>query len=84
MVVDLPAPLGPRNATISPWSTRRSMSSTAVTDPKDLATPSRRIAGWCWATATFGGDVEVRVSMLMRRACVRTRRVRGRFVTVCP
>ncbi len=49
-VVVLPAPLGPRKATISPGSTTRSTASTAVTDVpsgrrKDLVSPVARMAG---------------------------------------
>ena len=49
-VVVLPAPLGPRKATISPGRTVRSTSSTATTvvpsvDRKDLRRPVARMAG---------------------------------------
>jgi len=33
MVVDFPAPFGPRKAKISPWSTEKSMASTAGSTP---------------------------------------------------
>src|ERR1700734_2859258 len=47
MVVVLPAPLGPRNATISPDEISRSTSLTAWTVPKLLCTPRKAIAaGW--------------------------------------
>ena len=39
IVVVLPAPLGPRKATISPGSMVRSRPSTAVTAPKRLVSP---------------------------------------------
>src|SRR3972149_3097122 len=39
IVVDFPAPLGPRNPTTWPRSTVKEMSATAVTPPKDLLTP---------------------------------------------
>src|SRR5580765_6594690 len=45
MVVVLPAPLGPRKATISPGSSERSMPRTAWTGPKSLVTPDRWTAG---------------------------------------
>ena len=45
MVVVLPAPLGPRNATISPGWISRSMPRTACTSPKSLVTPASRTAG---------------------------------------
>ena len=41
----LPAPLGPRKATISPCSMARSRPSTAVTVPKRLVSPRRAMAG---------------------------------------
>src|SRR5882762_6873031 len=40
MVVDLPAPLGPRKPSTSPLSTRRSMPVTAAIRPKFLVKPS--------------------------------------------
>src|SRR5437667_12712691 len=40
MVVDLPAPLGPRKPKTSPRSTTRSMPATAVIGPKLLVSPS--------------------------------------------
>ena len=52
MVVVLPAPLGPRKATISPGSTVRSRPSTAVTGPKRLVSPRRATAG----TGPIGDD----------------------------
>ena len=45
MVVVLPAPFGPRKATISPGSTVRSRPSTAVTAPKRLVSPRSAMAG---------------------------------------
>ena len=45
MVVVLPAPLGPRKATISPCSRVRSMPRTAWTEPKSLVTPEIWTAG---------------------------------------
>ena len=45
MVVVLPAPFGPRNPRISPGSTRKLMSSTAVNDPYRLVT--------CWTSTTL-------------------------------
>ena len=45
MVVVLPAPLGPRKATISPCSISRSMPRTACTEPKSLVRPAMLIAG---------------------------------------
>src|SRR3954454_599859 len=45
IVVVFPAPLGPRNATISPGSISRSMPRTACTRPKSLVTPPSRTAG---------------------------------------
>ena len=45
MVVVLPAPLGPRKATISPGSSERSMPRTAWTGPKSLVTPDSWTAG---------------------------------------
>ena len=41
----LPAPFGPRNATISPDEMSRSMPRTAWTEPKFLRTPRRAMAG---------------------------------------
>src|SRR4029077_20249883 len=43
MTVLLPAPLGPRNPKISPWSTWRSTPSTAFTSPKWRTRPSATI-----------------------------------------
>src|SRR6266850_5555520 len=43
MVVDLPAPLGPRKPSTSPLSTRRSMPVTAAIRPKFLVKPSMTI-----------------------------------------
>src|ERR1700744_2646500 len=40
MVVDLPAPFGPRNPMTSPLPTDRLKSATAVTGPKRLVSPS--------------------------------------------
>src|SRR5882672_2334686 len=40
MVVDLPAPLGPRKPSTSPLSTRKSMPATAAIRPKFLVKPS--------------------------------------------
>src|SRR4029078_1302297 len=45
MVVVLPAPLGPRNATISPCWSSRSMPRTAGTSPHGLVTPESETAG---------------------------------------
>ena len=45
MVVVFPAPLGPRNATISPGRMVRSMPRTACTDPKSFRSPTAEIAG---------------------------------------
>ena len=44
MVVDLPAPLGPRKPKTSPGRTSRSRRSTAVVVPKRLVRPSVRTA----------------------------------------
>ncbi len=44
MVVVLPAPLGPRKATVSPGRISRSMPRTACTSPKSLVTPWRWMA----------------------------------------
>src|SRR3954468_19909280 len=63
MVVVLPAPLGPRNATISPGSSIRSMPRTAWTGPKALVTPDSCTAGAAapgWPeVAGFGVEVWV-------------------------
>src|ERR1700712_5403330 len=45
IVVVFPAPLGPRNATISPGWITRSMPRTACTSPKSFVTPDRRTGG---------------------------------------
>ena len=45
MVVVLPAPFGPRKATISPCWSSRSMPRTAWTSPKALVTPESETAG---------------------------------------
>ncbi len=45
MVVDLPAPLGPRNPKISPLATSRLMPSTATKSPKRLVNLLRITAG---------------------------------------
>src|SRR5262245_32535913 len=45
MVVDLPAPLGPRKAKNAPRSTSRSSPSSAVNAPKRLVSPLARTAG---------------------------------------
>ena len=45
MVVDLPAPFGPRRATVSPGATSRQRSSTASRAPYRWLTPSKRKAG---------------------------------------
>ena len=45
MVVDLPAPLGPRRATVSPRPTSSQRSSTATCAPYRWLTPSKRNAG---------------------------------------
>ena len=44
MVVDLPAPFGPSNATVSPRDTEMSTLWTARTAPNDLTNPTSRIA----------------------------------------
>ena len=44
MVVDFPAPLGPRKPKISPRDTSRSMPSTAVTLSYRLTSPATAIA----------------------------------------
>src|SRR5918999_3884193 len=44
IVVDLPAPFGPSRPTQVPSGTSRSRWSTAVSEPKRLTTPRRRIA----------------------------------------
>src|SRR4051794_18230359 len=54
MVVVLPAPLGPRKATISPGSMVRSRPSTAVTAPKRLVRPRSAMAGTAPPGATPG------------------------------
>ena len=46
MVVDFPAPLGPRSATTSPRRMVRSRPSTAVTAPKRLVRPVNCTAGF--------------------------------------
>ena len=45
MVVLFPAPLGPRNPNISPLSTEKEMSFTAVTSPNDFVRDFVSIAG---------------------------------------
>src|SRR3954451_16021283 len=45
IVVVLPAPFGPRKATISPCWSSRSMPRTASTEPNDLVTPESETAG---------------------------------------
>src|SRR6478736_5695449 len=52
MVVVLPAPFGPRKATISPGWISRSMPRTACTSPKSLVTPPRRTAGMLCVSMT--------------------------------
>lgn len=42
----LPAPLGPSSPRTVSGGTARSMPASARTEPKDLATPSARMAGW--------------------------------------
>src|SRR5688572_31088466 len=49
MVVDFPAPLGPRNPTTWPRSTVKLTPSTAGTSPKRLETPCRVSSGMLWA-----------------------------------
>ena len=53
IVVDLPAPLGPRNPNTSPGATVMLRSSTATTRPNRLVRPSTRMAG---LTAVRAGD----------------------------
>ena len=69
MVVVLPAPFGPRNATISPCRISRSIPRTACTDPKSLRSPSARIARSPSTPAPVGpADVVVMVVMASRMA----------------
>ena len=56
MVVVLPAPLGPRKATISPGSRVRSMPRTAWTSPKSLVTSESRTAGATAKAAPVVGE----------------------------
>src|SRR5262245_66308280 len=49
MVVVFPAPLGPRNAKISPGWTSNEMSFTATTSPNCLMTLRRRMIGAGWS-----------------------------------
>ena len=54
MVVDLPAPFGPRKPSTSPRRTVNDTLSTAVKAPKRLVSPSISIrAGWSDASATL-------------------------------
>ena len=43
MVVDLPAPLGPRNPRTSPLPTAREMPSTAIKEPNFFVSSRKRI-----------------------------------------
>src|SRR5438094_7713969 len=52
MVVDLPAPLGPRKPNVSPGGTSKLMPRTASKSPKRLPRPSTRIAGWSLSTTS--------------------------------
>src|SRR4051794_26521707 len=67
MVVVLPAPFGPRKATISPGSMVRSRPSTAMTEPKRLVTPRRATAGTAPPGAPPGAAL-VGAERVMRRA----------------
>src|SRR5690349_20058553 len=67
MVVDFPAPLGPRNPTTCPRSTEKLTASTAGTSPKRLETPcklSSDIDGWLfrpdWYTRVSAGILGAR------------------------
>src|SRR5450631_812388 len=53
IVVDLPAPLGPRKPWTSPGATSRSSPSRARTGPKVLVRPSVRMTGWAVLTGCF-------------------------------
>src|SRR6476619_3904293 len=66
IVVVLPAPLGPRKATISPGSRERSMPRTAWTGPKSLVTPDSRTAGAAPPGWPEVAGVEVEVWVMTR------------------
>src|SRR5262245_7121465 len=59
IVVDLPAPLGPRKPNVSPTGTSKSMPRTALISPKFLVRPATVIAGrWCpFAAWAAGPDI---------------------------
>src|SRR4029453_17058453 len=57
-VVVLPAPLGPRKPTTVPWSTAKLRSSTAVTGPKRLVSPSMVMTAIVSSSAPAGLLVE--------------------------
>src|SRR6476469_4505044 len=56
IVVVLPAPFGPRKATISPERIVRSRPSTAVTEPKRLVSPRSATAGVSGRAVATGAD----------------------------
>ena len=55
MVVDLPAPFGPRNPNVSPAATSKSMPRTASTSPYRLVSSLTEIAGPRWAGLRWAG-----------------------------
>ena len=68
MVVDFPAPLGPRKAKISPWATSKLTPFTAVRSPKDLVRPRTSTADAPDASADGrppGGDVLVTSTLII-------------------
>ena len=63
MVVDLPAPLGPKNANTSPSKTSKSIRSTAVKLPKRL-TNSRTETTGCGGLSDVGREGRVAVAAI--------------------
>ncbi len=66
IVVVLPAPFGPRKATISPGRMSRSIPRTAWTEPKSLRSPVAEIARSLVPPSAPGVDVVVVVVMSSR------------------
>jgi hypothetical protein len=67
MVVDLPAPLGPRKPKNWPGATARLTSWTAVKSPKRRVRPVVVTAGIMWLKHTLEGNCDRRESDLIRQ-----------------
>src|ERR1039458_5098977 len=73
IVVDFPAPFGPRKANISPWPTEKSIPSTATRSPYRLVKPRTSIERGDAACAVSSGRLSVTLIVCPRCEAVAPR-----------